>query len=300
MTALLRFFVMFDMHSCLPAAERHQLGDALVPGIIFKYLSVEGGLASLRDMTIKFSRVGDFNDPFELKVGGIDEDDMMRIAEEAFVAYRDESSWRQFCERFPYLQLDDIRSEALALGFSPDFYHFFHVAFAKTRDMLIESLPKRANQDMGIACFSEVYNSILMWSHYAEFHKGIVIGYKIKLLPELTKVVYDRKRYVVPLYREKDPDWAKRLSATKFLDWSYEREWRCLVPTARLSISTKGNFHVLHHEPRTIDHIIMGINIDKTLRDDCEYFARFHPACKLYQARCHLTRYALQIDMVKV
>lgn len=288
------------MNSPNPTAECISNNDASVPSVVYKYLPIKGGISSLRDMTIKFSRVEEFNDPFELMVGGIDENDMVRIAEEAFESYSNESSWKEFCGRFPYLEMDNIRREALIFGFPLDFHRFFHIAFAKARNALIESIPKRANRDMGIACFSDRFDSILMWSHYAELHKGIVIGYKTKLLPSMTPVQYSDKRYMVPLYHDKAPGWEKRLSATKFSDWSYEHEWRCLVKNEKLQSSSVGDFHVLHHEPRTIDCIYMGIHIDEALRKECECFGKYHPACKLYRATCHPTEFSLLFERLSI
>lgn len=31
----------------------------------------------------------------------------------------------------------------------------------------------------GLLCFSEVWDSILLWSHYAEKHAGIVLGFDV-------------------------------------------------------------------------------------------------------------------------
>ena len=164
--------------------------------------------------------------------------------------------------------------------------------------LLASSIPDRANRESGIACFSSRKDSILMWSHYAEFHKGVVIGYKTKQLPELTPVRYSNKRYSVPIYQDKEPEWAKHLLATKFSDWAYEREWRCLVSANRLKTSDNGSFLVLVHQPKMISCIYMGIRVDATLRTECEYFAKNHRACELYQASCHPTEFALEFNRV--
>ncbi len=272
--------------------------DVSIPSVVYKYLSVEGGLASLRDMTIKFSRVGDFNDPFELMVGRVDDSDLERIVAEAYQAYQSAESWMSFCARFPYMKMEPLRNEAIFLGSPPDFWAFFRSAFERAQNLLASSIPDRANRESGIACFSSRKGSILMWSHYAEFHKGVVIGYKTKQLPELTPVRYSDKRYSIPLYRDKEPEWAKHLLATKFSDWAYEKEWRCLVPANRLTISDKGNFYVLVHQPKMISCIYMGIRVDETLRNECELFAKNHRACELYQASCHPTEFALEFNRV--
>jgi hypothetical protein len=41
-----------------------------------------------------------------------------------------------------------------------------------------------AKLDIGICCFSDTYDSELMWTHYAGDHSGICIGYQPALLVE--------------------------------------------------------------------------------------------------------------------
>ena len=59
----------------------------------------------------------------------------------------------------------------------------------KDMDKELEMLRK----SFGIACFSETYDSLLMWSHYADYHRGICLEYsyeEIKKLVPFCPVVY--------------------------------------------------------------------------------------------------------------
>lgn len=82
-----------------------------------------------------------------------------------------------------------------------------------------------------ISCFSEFNNSILLWSHYADSHKGICIGYKIdqNYLKEnnihLEKVIY------INSSNNDIRNFKSFLSSTFFQKnevWAYENEYRIL------------------------------------------------------------------------
>lgn len=97
-----------------------------------------------------------------------------------------------------------------------------------------------------ISCFSERWDSILMWSHYANKHCGVCIEYE-KPEYDFSKVVYSKNRshfniedttrrilgyklsedeiYVTD---EKLIKHVMRPFLTKSLDWKYEKEIRCI------------------------------------------------------------------------
>lgn len=77
-----------------------------------------------------------------------------------------------------------------------------------------------------LASFSERSDSILMWSHYANNHKGVCIGYSLKELIEkydFFPVVYEGR-----LQQYTDGSSELREILTKYTDWSYEKEWRLI------------------------------------------------------------------------
>jgi hypothetical protein len=85
--------------------------------------------------------------------------------------------------------------------------------------------------------FSEINNSTIMWSHYADVHRGICIEYdpididfKYPLLP----VEYSNKLFCMPDFEELDVKQRDLAIYKSFLikayDWNYEHEWRLLYP----------------------------------------------------------------------
>lgn len=140
---------------------------------------------------------------------------------------------------------------------------------------ILSSFSKRFST---IACFSEDVKSILMWSHYADSHKGFALEYDFR--PTLTMplergalypVVYSDERYDASLYiawqfmhvlgfHSKNPDITafSKVALHKSNVWEYEREWRIIDPGPHDPIHPKPS--VIHYKPVAIYY---GENIPK-------------------------------------
>lgn len=90
-----------------------------------------------------------------------------------------------------------------------------------------------------VACFSEVNDSILMWSYYANKHKGVCLEYDPNLLNDGTKenqnlldsiqkVQYSETQYNNPKYFRSAED-INNIFFTKALCWAHEQEWRFVL-----------------------------------------------------------------------
>lgn len=112
-----------------------------------------------------------------------------------------------------------------------------------------------------IACFCESVDSILMWSHYADSHKGFALEYEFR--PTLTNhianvglfpVVYDETRVDVSGYvawaflviqgiKTKNPDLLSSLKTALYKSpvWAYEKEWRMIDFSPRDYKSDEGS-----------------------------------------------------------
>jgi len=89
------------------------------------------------------------------------------------------------------------------------------------------------NERNGLLCFSENWNNPVLWSHYADKHKGICLGFDVTD-GMLIKAVYSNKLVPVKLDKTvKTPrfteQFMKKLLATKFSHWKYEEEYRLYV-----------------------------------------------------------------------
>ena len=86
--------------------------------------------------------------------------------------------------------------------------------------------------DKGIICFSSRWSNPVLWSHYADSHKGAALGFDIDA--SLLKTVdYTSKRLAISDYIHNfevfDEDIVWKLLLTKFTHWRYETEKRLFV-----------------------------------------------------------------------
>lgn len=85
----------------------------------------------------------------------------------------------------------------------------------------------------GVACFSKTCDNILLWSHYADNHEGICLGFEINDGQEnFYDVVYQNH---IEVFNHKDcqvtyKENAIKLMTTKGSDWQYEQEIRQIFP----------------------------------------------------------------------
>jgi hypothetical protein len=98
-------------------------------------------------------------------------------------------------------------------------------AFVTMKDQLAKS--------RGLLCFSKDWHNPVQWSHYAEKHTGLCLGFDV---PDkhLGSVSYSRKRLVVAAEtfhspRQLELDTVTQFLFTKYSHWRYENEVRCFV-----------------------------------------------------------------------
>jgi hypothetical protein len=121
-----------------------------------------------------------------------------------------------------------------------------------------------------IACFSESIDSILMWSHYADSHKGFALEYDFRPTLErpiknvgLFPVVYSKERFDISDYiawaflriigfPAKMPDISASIKNALWKSdvWAYEKEWRMIDSTPRDITDEKAS--TIHYKPVAI------------------------------------------------
>jgi hypothetical protein len=103
---------------------------------------------------------------------------------------------------------------------------------------LIRAHKNEFNELKGIVCFSEDWTDPVLWSHYANKHKGVALGFDVDA-SLIKKVEYHPARLKIKMSKSATsitPELADALIYTKFESWRYEREWRLLCD---LSAATK-------------------------------------------------------------
>ena len=87
----------------------------------------------------------------------------------------------------------------------------------------LRNYKKEMGERFGLICFCEHWHNPLLWSHYADRHRGICLGFDVDdrgLKP--VNYAKERSDLKIPLTKEN----ADELLYTKYRDWKYEEEWR--------------------------------------------------------------------------
>lgn len=168
-----------------------------MPDSLFKYRRFDDYLSDNLKGIIYRSKVSDFNDPFDCLVNfDIDRFILSDIGK------------RKLKEKFPIVNWDDI---------------------GDVRDLKMEII-QGFQKDIRVACFSETFDSILMWSHYAQNHSGYCIEYdmnKVSTGHNFFPIIYSSERNdITEEMIENQYTVGLRSILYKALEWEYEKEWR--------------------------------------------------------------------------
>lgn len=129
---------------------------------------------------------------------------------------------------------------------------------------------KEKRKEYKLSCFSEVNDEILMWSHYANKHTGICIGFNfphkydnkfilcpVKYIDQIKELDGETDVYRVILY------WL----TTKSIRWSHEQEIRAISRCKNQNMENE----YINYESKYVKEIIFGCNVpDKKIKETIE------------------------------
>lgn len=171
------------------------------------------------------------------------------------------------------------------------------------RDQLLASV--------GVVSLSLNPFNILMWSHYANNHKGFLVGFKVplfgaredvenysrNLVPH--EVRYQTSRPVIKMGQESRMGHLERLLMTKSEDWRYEQEHRVI------DVERGAGIHEYNRD-EVLDVVVAGMKMRgselQELRMAVDHLKQ-NPALadlSLYQAKMSDTEYAIDIPKFPV
>jgi hypothetical protein len=136
-------------------------GSASPPRSLYRYLNFENAKQALRDRQIYFCSPRDFNDPFDCRLHPAFEG-----------SYRGTNSVAKLLanERFAGQPRNFRRGKARELAIKLH-QGFLERVFREWRCEYVDN--------SGMICLSESCGDILMWSHYAEKHTGVVLEFDL-------------------------------------------------------------------------------------------------------------------------
>lgn len=268
------------------------------PPVIYKYFPVGDYLPKIfSGQSLKFSNPLEFNDPFECQPCYFIENG---------------SQGKQFLKELS--DLVDAKSPAEKL-----------LARQRAERMAGKLLPRNSFPGMerlfasiGVSCFSETKDNLLMWSHYADEHKGVCIGFdtKIHFFEGAWKVAYQDEYPVITRPSDNPNTLLKKAILTKSSCWAYEQEWRVTRRTMSSEEQVRAQVQYGHikniqlfteqHGPglypfpqEAIVEVLLGARMSPPVRQEvCAWIEESGLKAPVFEARRHTSRFGLEFHPV--
>jgi hypothetical protein len=196
----------------------------ITPSKLYKYQSCNDyTFSNLKKRRLWFSKPESFNDPFDCDINfeivDITQDNLRLLFERIRASAPDKNG---------------LDKKYLLSGRINQTFMNYVIQFSL---MGIAEYKKKWAQ-IGVACFSEIKDNILMWSHYANGHQGFCLEFDTTFSPfiETEKETPIKVHYsnsypplsLLNILNSNLPPLPKTLLGTKSLHWCYEAEWRVL------------------------------------------------------------------------
>lgn len=279
---------------------------------IYKYVPLESGLNILSNNSVKLNNPQNYNDPFDsiIEFSTKDIEKTKSIIAEYFIIlkilefFKNNKvkmnlitklilKWDIFMININ-LRLSKTENYFKIYGIDKIFSYIFHILskdkqeMIKNVDNLIEEKIikqiKNVRNDTFVSCFSKKKDSILMWSHYADCHRGVCIEFE-KPKENFVDVKYSKKRsnfnfedttrrvlgYIlsdeqVNVSNRKIIYNVLRPFFTKSKDWKYEEEVRCILNKDCTGVYKKEGI-TLYEMPTQISRVYLGCKIDTSAKE---------------------------------
>lgn len=241
-----------------------------LPKYLVKYYRVsENSIESLKNDTVWFDKPLNYNDPYDCSI---------TITGELVRTYIEQKIADLECK---VGKLDSINKNEL--------YDFQFSEF-------VDRLNEHIKNSCLISCFSTEVDSMLMWSHYADSHKGFCLVYDISeidannmIRKNLYSVIYNENKFDIGYYlnRALEPKYPFIASLCwKSKEWSYENEYRIVLPCSEVNCKPQ-----LYNFIKPIQ-IFLGSNINKEDKDKIENLG-IDRGIKVNQMSCNAQKYSL-------
>ena len=240
------------------------MSDLEVPKIVYKYTSQAAARAIIANRTLRIGRPTEMNDPFDNYIDDLFDVDLKDRYHAAAVAFVDMLS-RDPVELAKQMGVPLEEAIATSATMNAGTVAQREMLFALLTSSEIEEWypPLKAERaafeiqktsivaqfrNSGIFCATRSNSNLLMWSHYADEHRGVVLGFRPdatrdSFLCLLEPVTYSNVR--PSFYKLFDPlvgdmpaptpeamrAFVRSLTAVKSTQWSYEEELRVVIPS---------------------------------------------------------------------
>lgn len=247
------------------------------PPFLYKYRTIDS-LGLKRFFTHKeifLSSPLQFNDPFDCKVHILKDKKVYKFKKFVKSMVKKNS---------PHLVGKTLNQEVKKVMEDPKFNNpdLFNTAYRTFMD------------GIGVYSLTEKPDNLLMWSHYANSHKGFCLKFKVSMDELLFwtafKVKYENTYPKVNFLDFDKGGTVAKWALTKSTDWEYEQEWR--IFDSNLNDSTRLQYFTKNELAGVIFGALMPENDKNSLLKIIE---QSECNIKLYQAELHEKEYKVMI-----
>ena len=232
--------------------------------ILYKYCDQLGIVKILESLELKLPYISQVNDPLECLPFIYCPDDKSAMEEQWLRTFKRKdinppANWKQtLCEQ---IKTGEFQK--------------------KLTDVLREYLFDFRQKNFLLSVSQEV-RSTVMWAHYADKHKGAVIGIDFDMIfpkycIKMRRVDYSVQRPKMNVLVEYENDKYSEILFTKSTEWTYEREFRTVFLNTRLrdleqqGLACLKDFNgkktwFLRLNPKSIKEIIFGLYTDESVK----------------------------------
>jgi hypothetical protein len=141
---------------------------------------------------------------------------------------------------------------------------------------------------LGVLSMSADGQHPLMWSHYADSHRGFVVEFD-DLGLQFREVSYEEKRVQQPFAE----CYKKDVFLTKSSHWQHEQERRAFVPVGDPRLISRGALTLLRYEFENLKSITLGYRMDLA---SCERIRKLYSGrdVKLYESDLNPEEYVVE------
>ena len=215
--------------------------------LIYKYANISNAIKILKSGKIILTNPLEFNDPFDSELL-IKEEDNKNVID----LIKNYCAFKVLCNKSKDKKINkaikEIKNEKIYKYIELNIFGNFS---KKNDNEFINNIKNKANEIRNsalIGCFSKTNNNILMWSHYADSHKGVCIEFEEDRKDIFKDVSYSETReyfdinFVVSKllafdFLNKKYDLNDNALFGKIMkpfyvkskDWEYEQEIRCVL-----------------------------------------------------------------------
>lgn len=192
-------------------------------------------------------------------------------------------------EKYGILDLEHRRLKVARIADLNDPFEFLPACPTAQGRKIIRDFKRRAHEGIGLLCFSEDRKNPVQWSHYAEGHKGLCLGFDVPAT-HVRKVTYSPTRTVADINRlfanqESGEAEISRWLGIKYDHWSYEHEWRCEVILSAEERDADGNWYQSFGPDLRLAEVMVGERSRLTRLDIHNALGDLAPHVELWKAR---------------